>query len=81
MNTQLVDSAPPGDFEEISIGTDTPKWMNRFEGLVQEGKRIKYQVSDMPILPESIRRELNRSGYCDHILRNTDQHFLVPKSH
>jgi hypothetical protein len=78
MNTVIVRRAPPGQFEEIT--TEMPDWKATFLSLVQQGKRIKYDVHTMPTVAQDIRSELNKENYCDFVLeRNQDQHFLVPR--
>jgi hypothetical protein len=57
-----------------------PEWQQKFLGLVQQGKRIKYEVYTMPNLSQSIQDELSKRSYCVLILEKTDWHFLVPKS-
>jgi hypothetical protein len=79
MNTVIVKSIPPGDFEEINVYM--PDWQTRFHKLVEEEKPIKYDVYTMPNLPKEIQDELGRRGYRHLILDNDkDQHFLYPKA-
>ncbi len=78
MNRSIIKSPPPGDFEEISI--EILGWQEKFMKLVQQGKRIKYEVYTMPNLSKAIQDELSKQGYCDFQLEDTDWHFLVPRS-
>ena len=79
MNTALIKTVPPGDFEEVSI--HTPDWCAHFLRLVQEGKRIRYGLYTMPNIPKDIQDELSRRSYRDLILEDDQwQHFLVPPS-
>ena len=79
MNTILIKSVPPGDFEEVSI--HMPDWQERFLMLVQERKPIKYDVDTMPNLSKDIKDELDKRSYCHLILESDqDQHFLTPVS-
>lgn len=79
MNTILINSVPPGDFEEVSI--HMPDWQARFLKLIQERKPVKYDVYRMPTLSNAIQDELSRQGYCHLILESDhDKHFLTPIS-
>ena len=79
MNTILIKSVPPGDFEEISI--HMPDWQARFLKLIQERKPVKYDVYTMPTLSANVQDELSKQHYCHLILENDhDKHFLTPIS-
>ena len=79
MNTIIIKSVPPGDFEDISI--DMPDWQARFLKLVQDEKPIKYIVYTMPNLSKEIQDELSKRGYRDLILDSyKDQHYLAPRT-
>ena len=79
MNAFISRTVPAGDFEEISI--EMPEWKSTFLSLVEQGKRIKYNVHTMPTIAKDIRTELSKRSYCDFILdRDRDHHFLVPNS-
>jgi len=57
-----------------------PEWEMKFLTLVQQGKRIKFDVHTMPNIPRDIQGELAKRSYCDLILEQDNcQHFLVPK--
>ena len=78
MNTSLVKSAPPGDFEEISVLMRG--WENRLHTLVSENRPIKFDMYPQPGIPPEIRGRLQQQGYSDLIPENDRwQHFLVPK--
>jgi hypothetical protein len=69
----------PHPFEEISI--EMTDWKATFLNLIQQGKRIHYDVHTMPTIAKEIRAELNKWNYFDFILEpDRDHHFLVPKS-
>jgi putative heme iron utilization protein len=79
MNTLMVRSVPAGNFEEISA--QMPEWKATFLSLVQQGKRIHYDVQTMPAITKDIRTELNKGNYFDFVLeRNPDHHFLIPNA-
>jgi len=79
MNTILIKSVPPGDFEEVTI--QMADWQAHFLKLVQERKPIKYDVYTMPTLSKDIEDELSRQSYCHLILESDhDKHFLRPIS-
>jgi hypothetical protein len=79
MNTILINSIPPGEFEEVSI--HMPDWQARLLKLVQGRKPIKYDVDTMPNLSKDIQDELGKRSYCHLILESDqDQHFLRPIS-
>ena len=79
MNTILIKSVPPGDFEEVSI--HMADWQARFLTLIQKEARIKYDVYAMPTLSKDIQDELSRQRYCHFILESDHgKHFLAPIS-
>ena len=77
MNKSVIHATPPGDFEEVSI--HMPEWEKQFRDLVERGKRIKYRLPTMPIIPEGTEQELSNRTYLDCILEQDRwQHFLIP---
>jgi hypothetical protein len=79
MNLQIINTTPPGDFEEVSIHMQ--KWEDAFLNFVRQRKRIKYWLSTMPTIPENVQKELNEKRYRDLVLEQDKwQHFLVPLS-
>lgn len=82
MNTMLVKSVPVGDFEEVSIVAPNDKpydFRALFLKLIQERKRIKYDVHTMPNLSKEIQDELSKQSYIHLILETDhDKHFLIP---
>ena len=78
MNVALIDAPPPLDFLSMSIYHED--WRDVFLGSAQDGKPIKYDVYEMPVIPSDIASELDKNGYIDLILNSDhDMHFLVPK--
>jgi len=79
MNHIIIQSVPPGDFEDISI--HMPDWQARFLKLIQDEKLIKYNVNRMPNLSKEIEDELSERGYRDLILdSDKNRHFLATKT-
>ena len=79
MNTVIIKTAPRDEFEEISI--HMPDWKMKFLNLVKLGKRIRYDVHNMPLIPQEIQAELNELNYVDLILDQAQvQHFLIRRS-
>ena len=77
MNTNLVKSAPQGDFVEISVLRKD--WEIKFLNLVAQKRGIKYDMYPLPEIPEEFRNVLSHQGYRDLILESDKwQHFLVP---
>lgn len=79
MIKSLVKSEPQGDFAEISalmIG-----WEARFQTLVSQKRRIRYDMYPLPDIPQEFQMRLSHQGYTDLILEyDRWQHFLVPGS-
>jgi hypothetical protein len=75
MNTILVESQPPGAFEEISI--EMPEWDRKFIEMINIRKPITYDVYTMPNLSNQIQTELERNCYCRYNLKGTDRFFLI----
>jgi hypothetical protein len=79
MNTVIVRTVPPGDFEEISV--EMPDWKATFLNLVQQGKRIHYDVHSMPTIHQRYSGRTQQGNYFDFILEGDhDHHFLIAKS-
>jgi hypothetical protein len=79
MNTSLTQSAPQGDFAEVSalfMG-----WETKFLKLVSQRQAIKFDMYPKHDIPNEIKNRLNQQGYHDLVLENDRwQHFLTPNS-
>lgn len=79
MNTIIVKSVPEGVFEKISI--EMADWKQKFQSLINQRKRIKYSVYDMPTIGTEIQNELGKQSYVKLVLESDhDQYFLIPTS-
>ncbi len=79
MNTSLVKTVPQGDFAEVSALMQG--WETRFQMLVSQKQRIKYDMYPVQGIPPEIHDRLDEQGYQDLILdKDRWQHFLVPDS-
>jgi hypothetical protein len=79
MNSSLINSAPIGDFVEVSAlvrGFEI-----KFHTLISQRKPIKYDMYPIEYIPEEFKGRLSQLGYQDLILeKDRWQHFLVPSS-
>lgn len=77
LKPNVVEFAPKGDFEKISI--EMPEWKKKFRSLIDQRASIKYVLAEMPTLSAEIHDELIKQKYIHLVLASDDwQHFLVP---
>jgi len=77
-NKILTETPPELQYEPISIRK--AKWEQKVGALVRARKPIKYNIYEMPVLPEIVELELGKGGYIEYVLKSDDwQRFLVPK--
>ena len=89
MNTIKLQSVPQGEFVEISIenpklnpplevGSKPLGWGESIVNLILQRKALKYDVHNMPTLPENVKEALDKTGYVHAVF--DDEHFLIPKT-